>query len=72
MWDDGYRVVQWNEIIVYHEFSSLNRNERRVHQRHARNEATSVAMRYPGPWVLRSWRSSSARGGATPRRAVAA
>jgi GT2 family glycosyltransferase len=51
-WDAGYRVVQWNEIIVYHEFSSLNRNERRVHQRHARNEAISVVMRYPGPWVV--------------------
>jgi GT2 family glycosyltransferase len=49
-WDAGYRVVQWNEIVVYHEFSSLNRNEQRNHGRHARNEALSVVMRYP--WYL--------------------
>jgi GT2 family glycosyltransferase len=51
-WDAGYRVVQWNEIVVYHEFSGRNRNERRNHQRHARNEACSVVMRYPWPWVV--------------------
>jgi GT2 family glycosyltransferase len=51
-WDAGYRVVQWNDILVYHEFSWLNRNERRVHQRHARNEAVAVVMRYPALWVV--------------------
>jgi len=49
-WDAGYRVLQWNEILVYHEFSALNRNEQRTHRRHARNEACSVVMRYP--WGL--------------------
>ena len=49
-WDAGYRVLQWNEIIVYHEFSGLNRNEGQNHRRHARNEAWSVVMRYP--WYL--------------------
>jgi hypothetical protein len=49
-WDAGYRVLQWNEIVVYHEFSPRNRNEQRNHRCHARNEACSVIMRYP--WYL--------------------
>jgi GT2 family glycosyltransferase len=49
-WDTGYRVLQWNDILVYHEFSPLNRNEQRTHRQHARNEACSVWMRYP--WNL--------------------
>ncbi len=49
-WDAGYRMVQWNEIVVYHEFSGLNRNEQRNHRQQARNEACSVVMRYP--WWL--------------------
>ena len=49
-WDAGYRVLQWNEIVVYHEFSGLNRNEQRNHRVHARNEACSTWMRYP--WHL--------------------
>jgi len=49
-WDAGYRVLQWNDVLVYHAFSPLNRNEQRVHHRHARNEACSIAMRYP--WHL--------------------
>ncbi len=49
-WDAGYRVVQWNDIVVYHDFSGLNRNEQRTHRRHARNEACSVILRYP--WWL--------------------
>lgn len=49
-WDAGYRVVQWNDILVYHEFTPMGRNEQRTHRRHARNEACSVWMRYP--WYL--------------------
>jgi GT2 family glycosyltransferase len=49
-WDAGYRVLQWNDIIVYHEFSPVSRNEQRTHRRHARNEACSIWMRYP--WYL--------------------
>ena len=49
-WDAGFRILQWNDIIVYHEFSGLNRNEQRTHRRQARNEACSVVMRYP--WYL--------------------
>jgi len=49
-WDAGYRVLQWNDIVVYHEFSGLNRNEQRTHRRHTRNEALSVVMR--SPWYL--------------------
>jgi len=51
-WDAGYRVLRWNEIVVYHEFSGLNRVESRTHRRHARNEACSVVMRYPWSWVV--------------------
>jgi hypothetical protein len=51
-WDAGYRVLQWNEILVYHEFSGQNRNEQRNHRLHARNEACSVVMRYPWPLVV--------------------
>lgn len=51
-WDAGYRVLQWNDILVYHEFSPLNRNEQRTHRRHARNEVCSVWMRHPWHLVL--------------------
>lgn len=49
-WDAGFRVLQWNDVVVYHEFSGLNRNEQRTHRRHARNEACSGVMR--APWHL--------------------
>jgi N-acetylglucosaminyl-diphospho-decaprenol L-rhamnosyltransferase len=51
-WHAGYRVLQWNEILVYHEFSARNRREQRTHRRHARNEACSIVMRYPLRWVI--------------------
>jgi GT2 family glycosyltransferase len=51
-WDAGCRVLQWNDILVYHEFSGVNRKEQRSHRRHARNEACSVLMRYPWHLVL--------------------
>ncbi len=46
-WDHGYRVLQWNEIVVYHAFTPMGRNEQRTHRRHARNEACCTVMRYP-------------------------
>ena len=49
VWDAGFRVLQWNDLTVWHEYSGLNRNELKVHRRHARNEALSVLMRYPWP-----------------------
>jgi GT2 family glycosyltransferase len=49
-WDAGYRVLQWNDVIVYHEFSGLNRNEARNHRRHSRNEACAALLR--APWHL--------------------
>jgi GT2 family glycosyltransferase len=51
-WDAGYRVLQWNDIVVYHEFSPLNRKEQRTHRRHTRNETCSIWMRYPWHLVL--------------------
>jgi len=50
VWNAGYRALQWNEIVVYHEFSWLNRNEPRTHRRHARNEGCSIWMCCP--WHL--------------------
>ena len=47
VWDAGFRVLQWNELVVYHAFTPLGRNEQRTHRRHARNEMASVLMRYP-------------------------
>ena len=51
-WDAGYRVIQWNDIVVYHEFSGQNRNEPRTHLWHARNEACAVVMRYPWLYIV--------------------
>jgi GT2 family glycosyltransferase len=51
-WNAGFRVLQWNEVVVYHEYSGVNRNEGRVHRFHARNEACSTWMRYPWHLVM--------------------
>jgi len=51
-WDAGYRVLQWNDIVVYHEFSPLDRDEQRTHRHHARNAVCSVWMRFPAYLVL--------------------
>lgn len=61
IWDAGYRCLQWNDVIVWHEFSSLNRNERRTHFQHARNELLSNWMRTPWPYVLplTLWRAAT-------------
>jgi GT2 family glycosyltransferase len=52
IWDCGYRCVRWNEILVWHEFSALNRDEERTHYHHARNEILSVFMRAPAAFVI--------------------
>jgi GT2 family glycosyltransferase len=61
IWDSGFRCLQWNDIIVWHEFSSLNRDERRTHFQHARNELLSNWMRTPWPYVLplTLWRAAT-------------
>jgi GT2 family glycosyltransferase len=61
IWDCGYRCLRWNDILVWHEFSWLNRNEERTHYYHARNELLSVWMRAPAPYVipLSLWRMFS-------------
>ncbi len=58
IWDAGFRCVGWPEIIVWHEFSGLNRNELRTHLLHARNEILSTLMRAPWPMVpvLIAWK----------------
>lgn len=70
VWDAGFRCLQWNEILVWHEFSAVNRNERRTHFFHARNELLSNWMRTPWSYVLpltcwrmfSQWRYSFRRG----------
>jgi len=52
IWDCGYRCLRWNDILVWHEFSALNRNEERTHYQHARNEILSVFMRAPATYVI--------------------
>lgn len=61
IWDAGFRCLQWNEILVWHEFSHLNRDERRTHFLHARNEHLSNWMRTPWPYVLplTAWRAAA-------------
>jgi len=61
VWDSGYRCLEWYEILVWHEFSTLNRNERRTHYFHARNELLSCLMRTPLPLIvpLVAWRMFS-------------
>ena len=52
VWDQGYRCLAWYDILVWHEFSAANRDERRTHYFHARNEILSTLMRTPLPIVL--------------------
>jgi GT2 family glycosyltransferase len=61
IWDCGYRCLRWNDILIWHEFSSLNRDEERTHYYHARNELLSVWMRAPVPYIipLSLWRMFS-------------
>lgn len=61
IWDCGYRCVRWNDVLVWHQFSGLNRNEERTHYYHARNELLSVWMRAPAIYVvpLSLWRMFS-------------
>jgi GT2 family glycosyltransferase len=61
IWDRGYRCLAWYDVVVWHEYSGVNRNERRTHYFHARNELLSCLMRVPSPYVipLAMWRMAS-------------
>lgn len=50
IWDAGFRCLAWYEVLVWHEWSGLNRNEAHIHRLHARNEQLSNLMRTP--WIL--------------------
>lgn len=52
VWDHGFRCLAWYDILVWHEFSGANRDERRTHYFHARNEILSTLMRAPLPVVI--------------------
>jgi GT2 family glycosyltransferase len=47
----GWKASWFPNVIVRHHYSSVGRNEISIHQRHARNEAWSVLMRCPMPWM---------------------
>jgi GT2 family glycosyltransferase len=53
----GWRVQYHAGLTIRHHYSILNRNERRTHQFHARNEQWSIWLRCPWPW----WPLLSAR-----------
>ncbi|HEV7866748.1 MAG TPA: glycosyltransferase [Chthoniobacteraceae bacterium] len=48
----GWQVRQVPSLLVRHHFTAAQRNERRTHQRHARNELWSVLMRCPLPQLF--------------------
>ncbi len=48
----GWEVRYETALTVRHHFTATERNELRVHQRHARNELWSVLMRCPAPQLL--------------------
>jgi GT2 family glycosyltransferase len=54
----GYDVLFSPVITIRHHYSGQERNEMRVHHRHARNEFWSTLMRCPFPFALAilSWR----------------
>lgn len=47
-WEARFEPV----LHIRHHFTSAQRNERRTHQRHARNECWSILLRCPFPWLL--------------------
>jgi len=49
IWDAGYRCIHWSDIVVWHEYSSLNRNLERIRYLQTRNEQLSIWMR--APWI---------------------
>ena len=57
----GWDIVFDPAITVRHHYSGTARNERRTHQRHARNEFWSTLLRVPFPYVVpvAAWRAFS-------------
>lgn len=47
----GRQVIYYPELLIRHHYSSVQRNEIRIHHRHSRNEFWSVLMRCPMPWL---------------------
>lgn len=45
----GWQVRHETSLTIRHHFTSVERDEMRTHQRHARNELWSVVMRCPAP-----------------------
>lgn len=46
----GWEVRLHSKLTIRHHYSGQNRNERRTHHQHARNELWSVLLRCPAPW----------------------
>ena len=47
IWDAGYRCILWNDIVIWHEYSSMNRDLARIRYLQTRNEQLSIWMRAP-------------------------
>jgi GT2 family glycosyltransferase len=48
----GWQVRHEPSLTIRHHFTTTERNERRTHQRHARNELWSVLLRCPAPQLI--------------------
>jgi len=48
----GWQVRHETTLTIRHHFTAAERNERRTHQRHARNELWSVLLRCPAPQLF--------------------
>ena len=46
----GHLVRFHAGLTIRHHYSGLNRNERRTHAQHSRNEQWSILLRCPSPW----------------------
>ena len=52
LWHAGYTVVRYTGLTIRHHYTTVQRNENRTHQRHARNEALAVILRAPALMTL--------------------
>lgn len=50
--NSGFALIHTNVITVRHHWTSLGRNEIKIHHRHARNELWSTVLRTPFPWAI--------------------
>ncbi len=52
MLEAGYDTLFHTGLTIRHYWTPAERNEMRIHHRHARNECWSILLRCPMPWML--------------------